>query len=127
MAKAKEVIQLTLGNTDILTQYLMLDAQIKALEKAKAQLAGEIKATIVLIDGYDRTKKYEFDHLIRTSHRLTNELNQVQTFAAFKRPALRDVLFPTAVEFRAGKDKALAGAHGLLIRQYGESPVIEVL
>jgi hypothetical protein len=127
MAAKKKIVQLSLGNTDSVKKYLKIDRLIKKLTERKEKLADEIKTTIVLIDGYDKAKKYEFDKLIRTSHRVDNELNQIQTFAAFKKPALRDVLFPTAVTFAAGKDKALAEKHGLLIRKYGNSPVIEVL
>jgi hypothetical protein len=127
MATKKEIVPLNLGNPDLLGHYLRLDAQIMALEKEKAAIADQIKGLVILIDGYDKSKKYVFDGLIITSHRLTNGINQVATFKAFSKPNLRNILFPYGVVFACGKDKDLAKEYGLLVSSYGDSPVIEVV
>jgi hypothetical protein len=127
MAKAKETVQLSLGNTEVIQQYLKLDAQIKRLTKQKELLAAGIKGEIVVVDGYDEAVKYEWNGLIKSYHRKSYELDQQKTMAAFKKPALRDLLYPTAVLFKPGANKQKAINHGLLIEEYGDSPVIEVL
>jgi hypothetical protein len=127
MASLKKEIQQLVANPADLLLYTRLDSEIKALEAQKAEVAGRIKLTVMGIPDYDHAAKYVWANIIRTSHRVTNEIDQMAAFEAFKKPKLRALLFPTGIQFKPGSDKPLAEAHGLLLRQWGENPVIEVI
>jgi hypothetical protein len=126
-ANLKKEIQVPVADVSDLMLYTRLDSEIKALEKAKAEVAGRIKLTVTGLEGYDFGARYNWGNIIRTSHRVENSLDQLATYKAMKSPKLRDLLFPSAVAFKPGSDKPLAEAHGLLLRQWGENPVIEVI
>jgi hypothetical protein len=127
MASLKKEIQMPVADVSDLMLYTRLDSEIKALEAQKAEVAGRIKLTVTGLEGYDFGARYNWGNIIRTSHRVENSLDQLATYKAMKSPKLRDLLFPSAVAFKPGSDKPLAEAHGLLLRQWGENPVIEVI
>jgi hypothetical protein len=126
MASLKKEIQMPVADVSDLLVYAQLDAEIKKLEAQKAEVAGRIKLTVMGIPDYDHAAKYVWANIIRTSHRVTNEIDQMAAFEAFKKPKLRALLFPTGIQFKPGADKPLAEAHGLLLKTWSENPVIEI-
>ena len=103
--------------------YIAIDAEIKKLEKIKAEIKAKFINTLYLLD-YDPSVKYKIGQLEFTARQET-QLDQLATFQAFRSAVKRNRLFPNAVVFKPGKDKQLAESMGLLVTNWS-SPVCSI-
>ena len=107
----KEVITLNEKQFPDVALYVAIDEEIKKLEKLKAQLKNQYVDLISGI-GYNPEARYRVGVLEFTS-RAEVELNQVLTFQVMEDTVARTWLFPNAIQFKVGKNKALAETYGL--------------
>lgn len=122
-AVKKETVKLNIISLEkAQAEYVQLCNEIKYLE-AKRDLLKQMIVTTVM-------PMYKPDSIldlgmVTLSSRMSNEVVQMAAYKAFVSTKTRDILFPAALEFKAGKDKELGVKHGVIIQTAGD-PVMTI-
>lgn len=122
MKQNKETIILSKSQFEDQQAYVKICSEIQMLEKIRSELKDRMLSTLSPI--FDPEKNFDAG-MVTFSARRVSALNQVKTFELFSKASNRRTLFPNAVEFKPGKDKAMAERFDLLEYEWS-APIVTI-
>ncbi len=124
----QELVQLDNGALidveELQAHYVECCQELNRLEEQKAYMKAQLEVVFgITYPAPDLGANYDLGR-VSFSWRTQTEVDQVETFRAFAKAKARDLLFPSAIQFKLGDNKKLAADHKLFRTYYMEHPTV---